>query len=203
MTITLDQLRAIAPKAPGNDLPYLNAALAEGGITSPVEIAHFLGQLAVECIEFTTFGERWGPTADQLRYERPVVNGELAPPSTDPNPRHWPLWQRLGNTEPGDGRRFSGHGGIQLTGRANHAACGADLGLDLVSHPELAAAPENRYRVSVWFWKKHGLRKLAADGDVVGITREINGLGMYQLRQRMAYTDTGMVVLGALAVCSG
>jgi len=38
----------------------------------------------------------------------------------------------LGNTQPGDGRRFTGRGFIQLTGRANYQAYGKDAGVDLM-----------------------------------------------------------------------
>lgn len=48
----------------------------------------------------------------------------------------------LGNIEVGDGARFKGRGFVQLTGRAAYFAAGESLGLDLVSDPELANAPE-------------------------------------------------------------
>jgi putative chitinase len=180
-SITLQQLRAIAPHAPDACLDPLNAAMHEAGITTPLRQAAFIAQLALECAEFREFEEEWGPTADQVRYEHSA---------------------RLGNTQPGDGYRYRGRGGIQLTGRANYRACGAALGLDLESHPELAAAPEHRYRVSCWYWDAHKLSPLADDGDFIAITRAINGIGMYALRQRQAYYALALKALGAVAVCS-
>lgn len=70
---------------------------------------------------------------------------------------------------------YHGRGPIQLTGKANYAAAGAALGQDFVRHPELASDPKNAFRVAGWYWKTHGLNKLADQGDFDGITRRING----------------------------
>lgn len=50
--------------------------------------------------------------------------------------------RRLGNTQPGDGARFCGRGYPQLTGRANYAKAAKELGVDLVTYPELALRPD-------------------------------------------------------------
>lgn len=197
--ITLEQLRKIAPKAPGTDLDQLNEAMVRFKISTPKRAAAFVAQLCVECMEFTTFEEIWGPTADQTRYERPLIAGLLAPLEVGPR---LPLWQRLGNMERGDGSRFRGRAGIQVTGHGNYQRCGNFFAVDFVKNPELLSQPEWRYLASGWYWIEHSLSVLADDGDMVEITRRINGPGMYGLRQRQAYYDLALPVLGATATCS-
>lgn len=81
----------------------------------------------------------------------------------------------LGNTEPGDGRRFHGRGPLQVTGRANYLRCGQVLGLDLISNPELLEQPGPGCRAAGWYWRSRGLSELAQRDEFGEITRRING----------------------------
>ena len=168
------QLRKIMPALAAAKrqlyLPHLNAAMRASGIGSTMlRTAAFVAQLAHESGEFRWMEEIWGPTPAQLRYE---------PPSD--------LAQRLGNTEPGDGKRFKGRGPIQITGRFNYAKYGKLLGRDLVAEPALAAAPELAFATAGLFWQRNGLNELADAQDFVTITRRING-GTNGLADRQLY----------------
>jgi len=127
--LTDAQLQQIMPTLAsakrGLYLPHLNAAIRAHGIDTALRSAAFVAQLAHESGEFRWMEEIWGPTDAQRRYEPP---GDLA--------------KRLGNTQPGDGKRFKGRGPIQITGRFNYQTYGALLGIDLVAEPAKAAAPE-------------------------------------------------------------
>ncbi len=84
----------------------------------------------------------------------------------------------LGNTQPGDGKRFKGRGPIQLTGRANYRAAGQALGLNLEAQPEMVKTPAVGFRTSVWFWSVNELNDLADAGTLDSfrkITKKING----------------------------
>jgi putative chitinase len=81
----------------------------------------------------------------------------------------------LGNTAPGDGRKYKGRGLIQITGRNNYTLCGNALGLDLVTNPELLEVPHNAAMSAAWFWFNNKLNDLADKGDFKKITRRING----------------------------
>lgn len=132
----------------------LSAAMALWAIDSPARQAMFLAQIGHESGRLVYVRELWGPTPAQARYE-----GR----------------KDLGNTEPGDGKRFMGRGLIQITGRANYAKAGDALGLPLTDQPELLEQPTNAALSAAWFWNTHGLNELADAGDFDTITRRING----------------------------
>lgn len=152
-------------------LPFLNAAMREGRITRGLRMAAFLAQLAHESVELRYFEE----IASGAAYEGRVS---------------------LGNTHPGDGRRFKGRGPIQLTGRSNYAAASKALGLDLLARPTDAARPEIGFRVAQWFWTSRGLNELADARDFTTITKRVNG-GTRGLRSRTIYYERAKRVLGA------
>ena len=81
----------------------------------------------------------------------------------------------MGNTVVGDGSKYRGRGLIQITGRANYAACGEALALDLINHPELLEKPQHAGMSAAWFWASRGLNTLADAGKFDTITSRING----------------------------
>src|SRR5262249_29220696 len=110
--------------------------------------------------------------------------------------------QDLGNTEPGDGKRFKGRGPIQLTGRANYKRFGDLLAVDLVADPARAAMPDVAFRVAGLYWSKKGLNELAdlaTDDSFKEITRRING-GTNGLAERQAFYAVARKVLGVAGV---
>lgn len=136
----------------GREAPLASAAMLERGITTQNEAAAFIAQVLHESV--------------YLRYFEEIASGAAYEGRRD-----------LGNTQPGDGRRFKGRGPIQLTGRSNYRWAGQRLGLPLEAHPELAAQHEIGWRIAALYWQSHGLDAFA-DGTQAGfdnITRRING----------------------------
>ena len=160
--ITDTQLKQIMPNLGAQKLQlylsHLNAAMQSSGVDTMLRTAAFVAQLAHESAEFRFMEEIWGPIDAQRRYEPPA---DLA--------------KRLGNTQPGDGKRFKGRGPIQITGRFNYKKYGDLLGVDLVNQPELAAQPEVAFSTAGLFWKTNGLNELADGEQFVAITKRING----------------------------
>ncbi|MBW3496988.1 glycoside hydrolase family 19 protein [Janthinobacterium sp. NKUCC08_JDC] len=150
-------------------LTPLNAAMVEFGITTPARQASFLSQV--------------GHESGQLRHVRELASGQAYEGRVD-----------LGNTQRGDGVRFRGRGLLQVTGRANYAACGKALGLDLLAQPELLEQAVNACRSAGWFWQTKGLNALADAGDQERVTRRING-GVNGLAERLALFAVAQRVL--------
>jgi len=173
--ITEDQIRAMMPGAGRRldpHLPYIVPALEAGNITTPRRIAAFMAQLAHESGQFQWLEE----IADGWAYEG----------RSD-----------LGNTEPGDGPRYKGHGPIQVTGRLGHSRCGIALGIDLITYPRMICEPQYAMRSAVWFWndKMGGLSCLADVDWFVTLTRFING-GTNGLEDRLVHWRRNRDVLG-------
>jgi predicted chitinase len=158
-------------------LPALNEVMQTFEIDTRVRASAFLAQLAHESGEFQFMEELWGPTAAQKRYE----------PVSD-------LARRLGNTEPGDGKRFKGRGPIQITGRDNYKRYGALVGKDLVSEPQLAATPAVGFTIAALYWSKNGLSELADVDNFQAITQKING-GQNGAAERARFYSVAQEVL--------
>ncbi|WP_421527580.1 glycoside hydrolase family 19 protein [Pseudomonas brenneri] len=157
MPITEQQLLQILPNAgrkAGVFVPVLNTAMSKYGIVTVQRIATFIAQVGHESGQLRYVREIWGPTAQQAGYEGRAD---------------------LGNTVRGDGSKYRGRGLIQITGRANYAACGEALALDLINHPELLEQPQHASMSAAWFWSMKGLNTLADKGEFLKITRRING----------------------------
>lgn len=87
----------------------------------------------------------------------------------------------LGNTKPGDGKRFKGRGLIQLTGRANYKRFTAWMRGTVPDCPDFEAEPElvATFPWAAWsvffFWSSHKLNAYADRDDLVAETKVING----------------------------
>ena len=171
--LTDDELRQIMPNCNAakraDFFPFIQQAMQEFDITSYLRESAFLAQLAHE--------------SGELRYMEEIASGAAYEGRKD-----------LGNTQPGDGKRYKGRGPIQLTGRANYTKYGQLLGLDLVNNPTIAATKEVGFRIAGQFWKMNGLNELADQQKFESITRRING-GINGLADRIKYYDRAKKVL--------
>jgi len=172
-------------------------ALETAGISDRSEQAMFLAQMAHETQGFTKLREDLRYSAQRLldvfpkRFKDRDDADRTVKGGTDAiAERIYGGRADLGNAEEGDGARYIGRGYVQLTGRANYAAAGAALGIDLVSKPALAEQSECAARIAVWFWKRDSrLGVRARAGDVPGVTRIINGalIGLADRQRRFEH----------------
>jgi putative chitinase len=156
-------LQAIVPKSGAGQISVtkqfgemLPALLDRFEVDTPLRIAHLLAQTAHESDNFCTTEEYASGSAYEGR-----VN--------------------LGNTQPGDGKRFKGRGPIQLTGRANYVRFTAWMRGFISDCPDFVAKPElvETFPWAGWavffFWSEHNLNAYADRDDLVGETKVING----------------------------
>ena len=142
-------------------------------IDTPLRQSHFLAQI--------------GHESGELRHTRELADGTAYENRED-----------LGNIEDGDGPRFKGRGLIQLTGRANYAEYGRDIGENLLSGENAErVAEEDRLAVDVacWFWAKRDLNKLADADNLEAVTRRINGgLNGLEHRRELLIRAKGLLI---------
>lgn len=193
------------PRALAADIDALRKnepLMGRGGIlASPEALAMFLAQMdhesqglsrKVENLNYSAEGlrERFGryriSDADCQKFGRTAAH--RANQNAIANIVYGGAWGRaeLGNNQPGDGWRYRGRGGLQVTGRDGYRQVGRIIGLPLEVQPDLAAMPEGSVAVSigVWIWKK--FPELLSDRDpVLAVTRKLNG-GVNGLADRRA-----------------
>jgi putative chitinase len=191
-------------------LPYIQGACKVYDITSPKRLAGFLSQIGHESAGLTVlteslnysvegllkgFGRHRISEADARRYGR--APGRPADQQAIANLLYGGVWgsKNLGNNQWGDGWRYRGRGLKQLTGRANYLACSNAIGEDFVNRPERILEPVNAALSAGWFWSTKGLNKLADKGDVVGMTKVING-GDKGLAERITLYRRALLVVG-------
>ena len=168
-----DAILKAYPKAATLDIiaPVLEKCMDLYDMNTPQRKAMFIAQLLLESGGFKYRKEIWGntPTVWQAKYE-----GHLG----------------LGNTQPGDGKKFLGRGFIQLTGRKNYTAFAK-----WISDPTILDTPEKVERVdyavlsAIWYWTNNKLNDYADKDDIKGCTRAVNGSKMLGLQERTKYWE--------------
>ena len=200
MPITEQQLLQILPNAgrqAGVFVPVLNTAMGKYGIVTRLRIAAFIAQVGHESGQLTRLVENLNYSAEGLmktwpsRFDLVRATAAARKPERIANIVYA---GRMGNTEPGDGWKYRGRGLFQVTGRANYAACGEALGLDLINQPTLLEQPQYAAMSAAWFWSMKDLNTLADKGDFVKITRRING-GLNGQADRQGLYDKALKVM--------
>ncbi len=94
---------------------------------------------------------------------------------------------RMGNGDEasGDGWRYCGRGLIQLTGKNNYQAFANSEQMNIEEVPDYLITYVGAVRSALWFWNKNNLNDTADAGDLVMMTKKING-GTHGLAERTA-----------------
>lgn len=183
--LTAQHFARLYPRALPGTYPPLVQAMDYYSINTPDRVAGFLAVVASESGGFTRMVESLAYNAERaftIFGPRRITSVEDARQLLAQGPEAFAervygmnSGTTLGNNQPGDGYRYIGHWWTQLTGRANHAAVGARLGLDLVGDPDAYLDVDTAAWVSGDYWNSRSLNDPADERDIVEITRRVAG----------------------------
>ena len=202
--LSREQLAQIIPGNPYLDHWHhaLSLALPDYEINTPQRVAAFMAQCAHESGGFRALKENLNYKAASLRRVFPKYFPD------DNIAAHYAGKQemianrvyggRMGNgpEETGDGYRYCGRGLIQLTGKSNYQAFADSIETPVEEIPEFLATFEGAVQSACWFWEANNLNQFADRGDILTMTKRING-GTIGLEDRIKHYNHALHVLGA------
>src|SRR6056300_794521 len=212
--LTKDMLRAMIGNNPDSDTWYeaLAEIMPKYDITTGNRIAGFIAQCAHESNNFksleenlnysekallSVFGRYFGTGAkkrDAAEYARnPEMIANYVYQDEFRTKRG-----AMGNVQEGDGWRFRGRGLKQLTGRNNYTAFGKTVGMTAEEAAEYVATEKGAIESACWFWGTAKCNDFADKGDIVGMSKRING-GTIGLEDRQRRWNEALKILGAPA----
>lgn len=211
--ITEAQLRQMIP---GNKhVSYwhnaLEQLLPDYDINTPQRIAAFIAQCAHESGNFTTLKENLNYKWETLRrlFPKYFPTDELAKEyASKPNKQeaiaNRIYANRMGNSSEFDTAdppsKYIGRGLIQLTGRQNYQNFADSIEVDgrpleITEVPEYLSCFEGAAQSACWFWETNKLNQWADAGDILTLTKRING-GTIGLNDRIKHYKHALHVLG-------
>jgi putative chitinase len=212
MNLTISQLRQLLPKNKYVEHWHhaLSVLLPDYDIDTPRRVAAFIAQCAHESGGFSVLQENLNYKPQALRrlfskyFPDDAIAGQYCAKSNKQEAIANRIYaNRMGNGDEssGDGYRFRGRGLIQLTGRSNYQnfadsieVDGRPLKIDEV--PAYLETFEGAAQSACWFWETNNLNKWADEGDILTLTKRING-GIIGLEDRKKHYEHALHVLGA------
>ncbi len=200
---TKEQLAELIKGNPYVDQWYhaLCEILPEYNINTPERVAAFIAQCAHESGGFKFLKENLNYKAASLRkvFPKYFPNDEIAAAyANQPEKIANRIYGgRMGNgpEESGDGFRYCGRGLIQLTGKDNYTWFAASIETPLEEIPEYLQTFEGAVQSACWFWETNNLNQWADKGDILTLTKRING-GTIGLEDRIKHYNHACHVLG-------
>jgi putative chitinase len=201
---TKQQLKEMIPKNPYADQWFeaIYEILPEYEITTPQRVAAFLAQCAHESGGFVFLKENLNYKAASLRRVFPKYfpddaiaaqyagKGEMIANRVYAN--------RMGNGDEasGDGFRYCGRGLIQLTGKNNYTFFAGSLDIPVEEASEYLQTFEGAVQSACFFWEQNKLNQWADAGDILTLTKRING-GTIGLEDRVKHYNHALHISGA------
>ena len=206
MELTKDQLKQLLPKNPYIDYWHhaLSQLLPDYEINTPQRIAAFMAQCAHESGGFTALKENLNYKPATLRKlfgkyfpTDELANEYCAKPNKQEAIASRIYANRMGNGDEasGDGYKYCGRSLIQLTGKSNYIAFADSLEITPEEASDYLATFEGAAQSACWFWESNKLNQWADKGDILTLTKRING-GTIGLEDRIKHYEHALHVLG-------
>jgi putative chitinase len=201
--LSLDQLKEMVPGNPHIEHWYeaLAQILPDYDINTPQRIAAFIAQCAHESLNFKFIKENLNYKAASLRktFAKYFPNDEIAAqyalkPEKIAN-RVYANRMGNGDESSGDGWRYCGRGLIQLTGKNNYENYAMSLEISVEEASEHLQTFEGCVQSAAWFWEANNLNQWADKGDILTLTKRING-GTIGLEDRIKHYNHACHILG-------
>jgi putative chitinase len=204
---TQEQLAQLLPGNQYLDHWYeaLCQILPDYEINTPERVAAFLAQCAHESGGFKALKENLNYRAETLRKVFPkyfptddIANQYAGLPNKQEAIANRVYANRMGNgpEESGDGFRYCGRGLIQLTGKQNYTKFAESLEIPVEEASEFLSTFEGAIQSACWFWESNNLNQYADSGDILTMTKRING-GTIGLEDRKKHYEHALHVFGA------
>jgi putative chitinase len=209
---TEDMLRRIIGNNSQSDLWFaeLFEVLPKYNIDTPQRIAGFLAQCAHESADFKRLEENLNYSESALNrvFKRYFGPGKENASEYARNPekianyvymdKYRSRGGALGNVEDGDGWRFRGRGLKQLTGRSNYEAFAKTVDLTAEEASDYIDTKRGAVESACWFWDTANCNSYADRGDIVGLSKRING-GTIGLPDRKKRWKAALAILDSVA----
>ena len=200
---TQQQLKEMIPRNPYVLQWYeaVSSILPEYEINTPQRVAAFLAQCAHESGGFVFLKENLNYKAPSLRKVFPKYFPDDATASAYANKperiANRVYANRMGNGDEssGDGWRYCGRGLIQLTGKDNYTFFAASLDIPVEEASEYLQTFEGAVQSACFFWEQNNLNKWADAGDILTLTKRING-GTIGLEDRIKHYEHALHIFG-------
>ena len=205
--LTLSQLKQLLPKNPYVEHWHhaLEQLFPDYDINTPKRMAAFIAQCSHESGGFMILKENlnYKPASLRKLFSKYFPTDELAQQYCSKPNKQAAIANRIygnrmgnGDESSGDGYRFCGRGLIQLTGRSNYQSFADSLEMKIEDVPEYLATFEGAAQSACWFWETNKLNQWADAGDILTLTKRING-GTIGLEDRKKHYEHALHVLGA------
>ena len=169
-------------------------------INTPERVAAFIAQCAHESGGFRRLKENLNYKWESLRRVFPKyfptddVAQEYAHKPEQIANRIYGSRMGNGDESSGDGFRYCGRGLIQLTGKNNYTKFAESIGMAVEEVPSLLETYDGAVKSACWFWSSNNLNQWADVGDILTMTKRING-GTIGLEDRIKHYNHAMEVL--------